>query len=487
MDRHALVLALLLACGEPGTTAPDRSDSTGAETDPAVADPALEELVELAGAEATREEALARANELHAELAEADPSRKEAIADAMGRALVTIDGTAGIDNRLRVALIRALGGSGANAARGPLTTIVRRQRDDQSFLFNRLALEQLATRGEVADLDVLIEGLFLFGANPAMRTNDIAVVGLAQLGEAAVPPLLRVLAGEHPRARELAEEYVAAIEARVRSAHNVSVPTADQELATEALYGLGVVGRASALEPLLETSRSEDPLIRLGAAMALVSLRPALDDATPIREALVRVYERATEVVHRLQLLAAARRLGDPELAPFLREIAEDGDAEVSVRLVAATDWALLTTDDDQRTLERLGRGDRTIAAQLRELRSILAESERCSDLPCWVQAFREHARSADVELAEKAAIRIGQLGRRDARAISALTAQLDHRDLRVRLAALRALDWIAVDGSRAAVQRLNELREQEEGRAIWTQFAKEAIPVQGRLIARGH
>ncbi len=481
MVRQALALAFSLACGG-SAAAPTATEDTGAEA-PRERSPELEELVELAEAEGTREDALVRANELAAELAEADEGRREDIASALGEAMLAVDGTAGVDNRLRITLIRALGASDANAARAPLTAVARRQREDQSFLINRLALETLAARGEVANLEVLIEGLFLFGANPAMRMNDVAVSGLAQLGEAAVPPLLQVLAGRHPRARELAEAYVQAVEERVR---NANVPSADQLMATEALYGLGIVGHESALDPLLETSRSEEPLLRLGAVMALVSLRPGLDDGAAIREALVRVYDTATDAMQWAQLVAAARRLGDPGLAPFLLRVAREGDRPTEVRLLAAESWALLAATNEKRAFRQLVR-DRDIGSQLETLRPLLDEAERCSELECWVQAFQEHARSpVDVPLAEKAATRIGQLGRGDARAVSALVAQLGHRDIEVRLAALRALDWIAVRGSRAAVQRIEELHQQEEGRAIWTQFAREAIPIRARLIARG-
>ncbi len=484
MDRRALTLSLLLACGGSAAAPPAESggSTTGSETE--ALDPELEKLVELAGDSDRREDALTRAQALRGELAEATEARREAVADAMGRALLGIEGTAGVDNRLRIELIRALGESDAEAARTPLTEIARRLRADQNFLINRLALETLAERREEANVPVLIEGLYLCDqANPALRMNDIAANGLAQLGEAAVGPLLDVLAGTQPRVSELVESYVELVEARVGAAGG---PGAEEVRIAEALYGLGLIGHPGALRPLLEVTRHESGLLRLGAVMALVSLRPSLDDGEPIREALLRVYRSATELEQQAHLLVAARRLGDPDLAPFLLEVARQTDLDPSLRLAAAHGYALLTPAPD-RAFGRLASGDRDLGPQLSELVPLVAEAERCSELSCWVQAFQEHATNpVDPPLAEKAAMQIGQLGRSDPRAISALVAQLGHRDIRVRLAALRALDRVAVHGSTAAVQRIAELRESEEGRAIWNSFAVEALPVQARLIARG-
>lgn len=482
MDRRAFALSVLLACGSPDQGGPpaDADDGTsGAET----VDPQLEALVDLAGDAAERTEALSLAEEVRGSLAEASDERREAIASAMGRALLTIEGTAGADNRLRIALLRGLGESEAEAARAPLTAIARRQRADQSFLINRMALELLAGRREEANVPVLIEGLFLSdAANPAMRMNDIAANGLARLGEAAVEPLLEVLAGTRPGVAELVESYVDLVEARLGARGG---PTAEQVRVAEALYGLGLLGHRSTLRPLLEVSRHEDATLRLGAVMALVSLRPSLEDGEPIREALLRVYEAATEVQQQAHLLASARRLGDPELAPFLLGVAQQSDLDPSLRLAAAHGYALLAPTAD-RAFGRLTR-DRELGGHFAELVPLLAEGEHCSELACWVQAFQTHTQGpVDPALAEKAAMQIGQLGRLDPRAISALVAQLGHREIQVRLAALRALDRIAVHGSAAAVQRIDELRASEEGRAIWSNFALEALPVQARLIARG-
>ena len=482
MDRRALtLLCLLLACGSADAGGPAASSEGGDEA-VAPADPNLRRLIELAGSEGREGEALPLAQELRDELTEATEPRREAIADAMGRAVIAVEGTAGIANRLRIELLRGLGESEAEAARAPLTIIARRRRADQSFLFNRVALELLGERREEANIDVLIDGLFLCdAANPAMRMNDVAVVGLAQLGEAAVEPLLQVLSGRRPGVSELADDYVALVIARTGPGY---APTARHVMVSEALGALGFVGHPSALEPLLAKGRDDDAVVRLEAMMALASVRPRLDDSEPIRQAWMRIYADATDVQQQAHLLAIARRLADPALAPFLLEVAEESSVDPSLRLGAAHGYALIVPASDP-AFGRLVRRNRDIRPQLTELAPLVAEADRCSELPCWIQAFQEHAAAVDAPLAEKAAMQIAQLGRGDPRAVSALVAKLGHRDMGVRLAALRALDLVATRGSAAAVQRIDELRESEEGRAIWNQFAREALPVRARLIAR--
>ena len=52
-------------------------------------------------------------------------------------------------------------------------------------------------------------------------------------------------------------------------------------------------------------------------------------------------------------------------------------------------------------------------------------------------------------------------------------------------MAAVQALDRVATEGSEAAIEKIEQLREQEQGRAIWNQFAREALPIEARLRAR--
>ncbi|MBW2718665.1 MAG: hypothetical protein JRD94_08955 [Deltaproteobacteria bacterium] len=39
--------------------------------------------------------------------------------------------------------------------------------------------------------------------------------------------------------------------------------------------------------------------------------------------------------------------------------------------------------------------------------------------------------------------------------------------------------------GSQGAVAKVDELRSHEEGQSVWTQFRREALPIQARLRSR--
>lgn len=489
MAPRFLVLCVLLACGGSDETggapvAPGGSSGGSSAEEPTVTSEDLRALVSLAADGTSREEALQLTEAIGGDLGGASEERRAAVARAMGAAFLAIEGTAPIDHRLRIALLRGLDATESDAAKVPLTAIALRIDADQNFLFNRLALETMMPQVGASDVDALVQALFLYPPwNPAMRMNDLAASAIARVGEPALRPLLAVLAGSHPEARALATAYVEALEERADGAFEV--PSAASVMKQQAFDALGLLGHAGALQPLLVESRGSDPLARVGAVMALVSLSPSLDDRAPVREAIIRVYEAATDVRQKAQLVASARRAMDGALADFFVRVAADEDEDPSVRLQAAEAFALVASAEQTAAFRRVVRSAGPIEPQVAALEPALREAERCAALACWVEAFGAHARDGDALLARKAAAMLAQLGRDDQRAISALVAQLGHRDMTIRLAALRALDWVAIRGSRAAVERIDELGESEAGRAIWTQFAREAIPVQGRLVAR--
>ena len=91
----------------------------------------------------------------------------------------------------------------------------------------------------------------------------------------------------------------------------------------------------------------------------------------------------------------------------------------------------------------------------------------------------------SEQEVVRKAASMLGRLGRGNDQVINALVEKLSHSEAAVRLSAVAALDRVATNGSQAAIDKIDELREQEEGRAIWNEFSREALPIQARLRAR--
>ena len=117
------------------------------------------------------------------------------------------------------------------------------------------------------------------------------------------------------------------------------------------------------------------------------------------------------------------------------------------------------------------------------ENRPLLDLANECDEsVDCWVSK----AGNAEAAKARKGAYMLGRYATGNQQAIDALVGQLGSEDLGVRLAALMALDQIAVDGSPAAVAKIDELRTREQGQSVWTRFRVEALPVQARLRSRG-
>ncbi len=424
---------------------------------------------------------------------------KQKLVTALQDGLERVEGDRPLDNRLRIELLRALGALKTPAASKVLAEVATRQSEDQNFLINRLAAQQL---GEVADVSVLepmIEALFLFDPNnPAMRMNDVAAEVLVRIGKPALQPMLKVLKGQHEKANAIARAYIEAVKARdPQAAAQMSV---EQLTSGEATFVLGALGFPEALQPLLEETGSENLARRVNAAIALVRLNltnPA--DQEKVRKALQEVYE-AAEVAMKPQLIAAIRHLYDPKMLPFLLEQAGNKDLHPMVRLEAVKAYALLANKAEAGKLRALVRkepksADGGYRERFEQLLPALDAAKECDqNVACWVKKLQTDPKPAKVEAGQidpgklvlrKAAYMLGRLGRGNEQAIDALVARLDHPDIQVRLAALAAIDRAAVRGSQKAVEKIAQMREQEEGRAVWAQFSREALPVQARLRNR--
>ncbi len=424
---------------------------------------------------------------------------KGKLVDALAKALDRVEGDRPLDNRLRIELLRALGALKDPSATRVLTEIATRQSEDQNFLINRLAAQQL---GEVADasaIEPMIKALFLFDPNnPAMRMNDVAAEVLVRIGRPALQPILKVLQGQHEQANAIAKAYIEAIKARdPQAAAQMSV---EQFTSGEATFVLGALGFPEALQPLLKETRGDNLVRRVNAAIALVRLNLANEaDRAKVREALTSVYQ-AAEVAMKPQLIAAMRHLYDAALLPFLLEQAGSKDLHPAVRLEAVKAYALLANQAEAAKLRALiGKEPASEKGGYRErfeqLSPALDAARECNEnVACWVKKLQTDPKPVKIEagqidpgklLLRKAAYMLGRLGRGNAQAIEALVARLDHPDIQVRLAALAALDRAAVRGSEKAVAKIAQMREKEEGRAVWAQFSREALPVQARLRNR--
>jgi len=403
----------------------------------------------------------------------------------IGEALEKVAGARGIDNRMRIEFIRTLGHFGDNRATPILTTIATTQTEEQNFLINRLAATALGRFGDPAAVPSLIKCLFLFAPNaPQMRMNDVAAEALVRIGRPSYEPLIELMRGNDAEAKAIVDMYIEAVRARDERA--AEAMDADMLMNSEATFTLGALGFGDAFDTIAEEAASEDVNRRINASIALVRL--SLNDAQQarVREILKSTYE-AAELQAKPQLLAAMRMTYDAELMPFFLTQGSDGDLHPEVRIHAVQAYSLLANAREATALRRMIRdedpseegGYRENFAQNEP--SLVLAAECDEDLACWIGKLSD----SETDTVKKAGYMVGRYGRGNPEAITALVTILSHADILVRMAAINSLDRIAVDGSQEAVDKIEELRETEEGRSVWTQFSREALPTQARLRNR--
>ncbi|MEM9068793.1 MAG: HEAT repeat domain-containing protein [Myxococcota bacterium] len=415
-------------------------------------------------------------------------SDKANVAAKLGEALAKVRQARGVDNRLRIEIINALGSLESNAATPILTKVATTQTEEQNFLINRLAAQQLGSVGDPAAVDAMIQGLFLFAPNnPAMRMNDVAAEALVRIGRPSLDPLLTVLQGENEAANRVAEAYIEAVRQRdERAASQMSV---GQITGAEATFALGSLGFREAMQPLMAETEAEDQFRRVNGAIALVRLNHEEGDLPRIRETLVNVYNNVPDdfqgVQFKAQLIAAMRSLYDPGYLPFFLEQGKDTDQQPPVRLEAITAYALLANKTEVAELTGWlgGAEDDPYYTNFQQSteKAIAVANECDADVSCYIGKLSD----ADKDVVRKAAFMLGRLGRGNEQVITALVDRLNHSEVEVRLSAVAALDRVATAGSQAAIDKIEELRRIEEGRAIWNAFSREALPIEARLRAR--
>ncbi|MBT8481978.1 MAG: HEAT repeat domain-containing protein, partial [Myxococcales bacterium] len=419
------------------------------------------------------------------------PAERPKVIEALARSLERITDARSEDNKMRVAMIRALGSLQDKGATEILTRIATKQDEKQNFLINRLAAQQLGELRDPSAIPSLIKCLFLFAPNhPELRMNDVAAEALILIGRPSLKPLLAVLEGKDPTANAIAKQYIGAVKARRPDLANKM--TLRQVTGGEASFALGALGFSEALEPLLREAGSSDTPRKLNAAIALVRIDvPAADEAR-VRSTLKKVYGELPKgysgIAMRGQLLAAMAHTYDPDLMPFIYEQVVDKRANPELRLIAVQNYALLANKAEAAQLSRAIAAEPASEAggyreKFEERRALLDLASECdTGVDCWVSK----AASADNNKARKGAYMLGRYGAGKGQAIDALVGQLGSDDLGVRLSALMALDHIADKGSNAAVSKIDELRTREEGQSVWTRFRVEALPIQARLRSRG-
>ncbi|HEX6242730.1 MAG TPA: hypothetical protein VFZ61_17575, partial [Polyangiales bacterium] len=409
--------------------------------------------------------------------------QKSAVVSKLANALDRVSGKRPVDNRMRVEFLRTLGELNDPGASEVLTKVALRQSEEQNFLINNLAVEQLGKLADAATVPSLVEALFLFDpSDPRNRLTGSVPAALVRIGKPSLAPLLAVLKGEDKKAISSTKAWIEAV--RQRAPQAAEQMNAVAETKKEASFALGTLGFAEAIDPLIAATADADKGVQLGAAVALASINRADADTARIRDALLKTYQ-GQEKIQRMQVLRAIQHLYDPGTLPFFLATAKAPEEELpDIRVIAANAYALLANKAEAGALNALIAADKSPykATFESQNKALLAAADECDmAVPCWAKQL-DHK---DENVARKATYMLGRLGRGNPDAISALVKKLDDSRELVRGDVLSAIDFAAVKGSPEAVKKIESIRKAEEGRAIWNHVKERALATQARLAAR--
>lgn len=448
-----------------------------------------------------------------------DEGQKGQVITALSTALAAVRQARGVDNRMRIEFLRALGTIADPRGTAAVSRTMLLQSENQDFLINRLACEQLGHIADPASVPAMIQALYLFGPNnPALRMNDMASMGLVRIGRPALQPLLETLAGNNAEANQIATQYIAAV--RQRDADAAAQMSVGSIVGGEAAYALGQLGFRDAIDPLIaqtqqidegesptsiETDASDESHMA-AAALALVSINREDGDSQRIREAVINVYNRLDPEprpghASRAQLLVAFQHLNDPGLLPFLLQKAQPAargqQDDPNIRILAFRAYALMANDAETANLERILStepegdsrdgflevvGDLAEGSTADSSRPIFAAAHACNqDVSCWAGKLTD----TNSWVVRKAAYMLARYGRGNDAALTALIGQLGNSSEEIRGEILYALDFCAPAGSAAAVARIDELHAAEQGRSVWSHTESLFLAVQARLASR--
>lgn len=406
------------------------------------------------------------------------------VAKKLAAALDRVSGKRPVDNRMRVEFLRTLGVLNDPAASEVLTKVALRQSEEQNFLINNLAVEQLGALADPATVPALIEALYLFDpANPGNRLTATVPAALVRIGKPALAPLVKVLEGKDTKALAASKAWIEAI--RQRNAGAAEQMNAAAEMKKEAEFALGTLGFSESIPPLLAAAADPDKGVQLGAAVALAQINRSDAETPKLREVIVKIYE-GQEKVQRMQILRAMQHLYDSGLQPFLLGVAKAPEEELpDIRVIALNAYAMLANKTESATAKAFIAGDKspykgTFESQNATLLKVGTECDEA--VACWTKKLDDK----DENVVRKAAYMLARVGRNKPDVIKALVSKLDHPKELVRGDVLSALDYVAVSGSPEAVAKIEALRKAEEGRGSWSHIKDRALATQAKLAARG-
>lgn len=414
---------------------------------------------------------------------ELPPGTRTEAAQKLAAALDNVTGKRPVDNRMRVEFLRALGELNDPVASEVLTKVALRQSEEQNFLINNLAVEQLGRLADPATVPALIEALYLFDpSDPRNRLTQSVPAALVRIGKPALPPLLKILRGEDDKALAQTKAWIEAV--RQRAPQAAAQMSAEAEMKKEAVFALGTLGFPEALEPLVAAASDADKGVQLGAAVALAQINRNDSDVERIRNVLIKVYD-SQDKIQRMQVLRAMQHTYDGGLQPFFLKIAKTPEDELpDLRVIALNAFSLLANKAEAAQAKALIEGDKSPYKSTLEQQNnaLLAVAANCDqDLSCWIKTLEDKAE----DVVRKAAYMVARYGRGKPEAVTALVNKVDHPKEMVRGDVLSALDFVAVQGSPEGVAKIEALRKAEEGRAIWNHVKERALATQAKLAAR--
>jgi HEAT repeat protein len=396
---------------------------------------------------------------------------------------------------VRLGAVQALGNLGFKEAVPELSHIV----DDEASppLLIKKAIVSLGQLGDPAAIPALLHGLVLERSGVSFLPESSFALFL--LGAPAVEPLLKILQDQDPA-------YLAWARDNNRAAAGTYA---------KAALVLGDLGDARAVPALLPKLKYTDPdpnpgtaklltnLVREFAANALGRLR-APDAAAPILalvqtkdpqdegltvfagEALVWIGDRsqAKELLKRAQTGAIRSRLVAAQAASMLGDgpLARDLAAMAAREEKGATSSCLKALGELQMTAQNDKDACAMVAAQFGELIKPLEAAGRCSGTAaCWMQLLQDKEPLVRARAAY-------ELGRETyGQAVPELAKACSDPDLRVRTAAIRALEWLlalpaAKPLLKAAAAPLAAQLSAEQGKMEVSKVNEELRRLQARL-----
>jgi HEAT repeat protein len=298
---------------------------------------------------------------------------------------------------------------------------------------------RLGASRDVRVLEPLVKALADEGLYLPLRAE--AAAGLGQLGNArAVEPLLNALVNKHSPVRGAAAQALGQL-GDARAAEPLIKTLADQEdyVRGAAAQALGQLGDVRAVEPLIKTLADQKDYVRGAAAAALGQLGD-VRAVEPLVNALV---DQDNPV--RLAVATALRQLGQPHWSQWFKGDDDDFSRLGTSRNARAFELLI------QALSERDWRMHKAAAKALGELgdaRAVEPLIKTLADKSCLIGDVREAAAEA-----------LGRLG--DTRAVEPLMQSLSGHEIAVRKAAAAALGRLG--DARAVEPLIKALKEKRE------------------------